>query len=505
MKNNQSIFARFSASILFNILRGGLTLATTVLLARFLGVDNYGRMAFLLASFLAFKSLLDMSSSHAFFTFLSEKTRSKKFVNMYLCWMACQLVVSLLLVGLILPDEVLEKVWINESRFLIILALTATFMQQSGWLVASQMAEAQRQTFKVQKLGMVIVSINLVMILLLEYADLITLPILFTVLTLEWFAGAFLAARMYVGLDDISDTFSSVVGEFWAYCKPLIPYVWLVALGEFLDRWMLQTWGGNAEQGYYAVAANIMIVVSIGVISIIRILWKEIAEAYHQKNMDLVSSLYQRTNRTIYAGAAFFVGASLPWSSEILNTLLGSDYSAGNKTFMLMVIYTAHQSLGQINGVLLLATKKVKIHTIIGSVAVIAGVAASYYTLAPAEAVIPGLNMGSEGLAWKMFLINCVMVNVLMYIIAREFNWKYQWFYQFYVLGLAILVGYLVKNLVLGVFSSMYLSMVISLLFYAVAIGLLCYAFPMLALGITKSKLLGSLSTLGSKFKLVER
>mgnify|MGYP006094404903 CR=1 FL=1 len=504
MENNQSIFSRFSASILFNILRGGLTLATTVLLARFLGVENYGRMAFLLASFLAFKSLLDMSSSHAFFTFLSEKTRSKKFVNMYLCWMACQLVVSLLLVGLILLDEVLEKVWVNESRFLIILALTATYMQQSGWLVASQMAEAQRQTIKVQKLGTVIISINLVMILLLEYADLITLPILFTILTLEWSVGAFLAARMYVGLDDISDTFSTVMAEFWAYCKPLIPYAWLVALGEFLDRWMLQTWGGNAEQGYYAVATNIMVVVAIGVISIIRILWKEIAEAYHQKNMDLVSSLYQRTNRAIYVCAAFFVGASLPWSSEILNTLVGSDYSAGNKTFMLMVIYTAHQSLGQINGVLLLATKKVKIHTIIGSVAVIAGVAASYYILAPAEAVIPGLNMGSEGLAWKMVIINLVMVNILMYVIAREFNWKYQWFYQFYVLGLAILVGYLVKNLVLGVFSSTYLSMIISLLLYTVTFGFLCYAFPMLALGITKSKLLGSLSKLGSKSKFVE-
>jgi len=504
LENYQSIFSRFSISILFNIIRGGLTLATTVLLARFLGAEDYGRMAFLLASFLAFKSLLDMSSSHAFFTFLSEKTRSKKFINMYLCWMAFQLVVSLLIVGLILPDEVLEKVWVNENRFLIILALIATFMQQSGWLVASQMAEAQRQTIKVQKLGTVIVSINLVMILLLEYADLISLPILFTILTLEWSAGAFLAARMYVGLKDISDTFSSVLGEFWVYCKPLIPYGWLVALGEFLDRWMLQTWGGNAEQGYYAVAANIMIVIAVGVTSIIRILWKEIAEAYHQKNMDLLSSLYQRTNRTIYVCSAFFVGASLPWSSEILNTLLGSDYSAGNKTFMLMVIYTAHQSLGQINGVLLLATKKVKIHTIISSVAVIAGIAASYYTLAPSEAVLPGLNMGSEGLAWKMVIINFVMVNVLMYVIAREFNWRYQWFYQFYVLGLAILMGYALKNLVTGVFSSMYMSIIISLILYTVIFGLLCYAFPMLAVGVEKSKLLESLSKLGLKSKFIE-
>ncbi len=478
--------------------------ATTILLARFLGVDDYGRMAFLLASFLAFKSLLDMSSSHAFFTFLSQKTRGKKFVNMYLCWMACQLVVSLLLVGLILPEEVLEKVWINESRFLIVLALIATFMQQSGWQVACQMAEAQRQTIKVQKLGTVIVSINLLIILFLEYAGLLTLPLLFVISSIEWGVGAFLAARMYVALDDTSDTFSTVAAEFWVYCKPLIPFAWLVALGEFLDRWMLQAWGGNTEQGYYSVALNIMTVVSIGVISIIRIFWKEIAEAFHQGNMDLMVSLYQRTNRIIYFFAAFFVGACLPWSSEILITLVGNDYSGGKTVFMLMLIFTVHQSLGQINIVVLLATERVKIYTIIGSVGVIAGIATTYYTLAPAGALIPGLNMGSAGLAWKMLIINFVLVNVVIYVIAREFSWKHQWFYQFYVLGIAILVGYLVKNLVLGIFSSMYLSMIISLLLYTVSLGLLCYAFPMLALGIRKSALLGSLSKLGPKSKFVE-
>lgn len=464
-------------------------LATTVLLARFLGVDNYGRMAFLLASFLAFKSLLDMSSSQAFFTFLSQKTRSNKFVNMYFCWLACQLVFSLLLVGLILPDEVLKKIWINESRFLILLALIATFMQQSGWQVASQMAEAQRQTIKVQKLGTIIVSINLAIILLLEYADLLTLSILFVILSIEWAVGTILAARMYVGLDDRSDTFSAVSNEFWVYCKPLIPYAWLVALGGFLDRWMLQSWGGNAEQAYYAVALNIMTVVSIAVISIIRIFWKEIAEAYHQGNMDLMSSLYQKTNRTIYFFAAFFAGAFLHWSSEILTILLGSGYSGGNTTFMLMIIFTVHQSLGQINLVALLATEKVKIHTIIGSAAVIAGVGATYYLLAPAEALIPGLNLGSEGLAWKMLIINLVMVNVVIYVIAREFNWKYQWFYQFYTFGIAILVGYLMKSLFLGVFSSVYLSIGLSFMVYSLVMTFLVYFFPSLMLGITRLEL----------------
>tara|TARA_B110001450_G_scaffold256385_1_gene286667 strand:+ start:5395 stop:5586 length:192 start_codon:yes stop_codon:yes gene_type:complete len=61
--------------------------------------------------------------------------------------------------------------------------------------------------------------------------------------------------------------------------------------------------------------------------------------------------------------------------------------------------------------------ERVKIHTIIASVAVIAGLAATYYTRAPAGALIPGLNMGSEGLGRKMFIINFVMVNAVSYVI----------------------------------------------------------------------------------------
>ena len=489
LSNSVNIFNRFSASMLFNIVRGVLTLLTTLLLARFLGVEDYGRMAFLLASFLAFKSLLDVQSSHAFFTFLSQKLRSKKFVNMFWYWMAFQLFFSLCLIGFILPDEVIKKVWINESRFLVVLALIATFMHQSAWQVGSQMAEAQRKTINVQKLGTIIVSSNLFLILLLQYFDVLTLPILFFIVTLEWAIGAFLAARMYVGAVDTSDTFSTAVAEFWVYCKPLVPYVWLVALGEFLDRWMLQAWGGNTEQAYYAVALNIMAIASIAAVSIIRIFWKEIAELYHQGNMELMESLYQRTSRMIYFFASFFVGACLPWSSEILTMALGYEYLGATMTFMLLLLYSTHQSLGQVYGVVLFATGKVKLQTVMGSVFVIVSLVAAYYALAPSNASIPGLDLGSEGLAWKMLIMNFVYVNVLGYVVAGQFNWKYHWCFQFSILGVAILLGYLVKSCIAGLFSATYLSIAASFLVYLVIVGFLCYFFPTQAWGITKQEL----------------
>jgi len=128
-----------------------------MLLARWLGPDDYGRMAFLLASFMAFKQLFDMATSSAFFTFLSQRPRSKQFVRYFWYWVSVQFVISLVLVALILPESILQVVWKGEQQSLIVLALVATFMQQHVWGIASQMAEASRQTIRIQKLNTLVV------------------------------------------------------------------------------------------------------------------------------------------------------------------------------------------------------------------------------------------------------------------------------------------------------------------------------------------------------------
>ncbi|MBK9521661.1 MAG: hypothetical protein IPO13_08645 [Rhodocyclaceae bacterium] len=78
-----SLRQRFAASFTANVVRSGISFATGLLLARWLGPADYGRMAFLLASFFAFRGLSDMASSSAFFTFLSQRQRSRRFISYY--------------------------------------------------------------------------------------------------------------------------------------------------------------------------------------------------------------------------------------------------------------------------------------------------------------------------------------------------------------------------------------------------------------------------------------
>jgi len=241
-------------------------------------------MAFLLASFMAFKQLFDMATSSAFFTFLSQRPRSKQFVRYFWYWVSSQFVVSLFLVALVLPESTLQIVWNGESKSLIVLALVATFMQQHVWGIASQMAEASRQTVRVQTLNTLVILIHLVVVVSLWWFGELTIPLIFAALIVEWSIAGWLAAKMYqqrqnIDSEQVVDTPKSVFKEFWHYCLPFIPYAWLGFAHDFADRWMLQHWGGSSEQAYYAVAQQFAAVALLATTSILRIFWKEIAEA----------------------------------------------------------------------------------------------------------------------------------------------------------------------------------------------------------------------------------
>lgn len=483
---NYSISNRISVSVIFNTLRGIMTFITGVILARFLGPDDFGRMAFLLATFLALKSLLDMSSSHAFFTFLSKKNRSRYFINIYWCWMAFQLIFSLTLVGILLPSTYLESIWQNENKILILLALIATFMQHSAWQVASQMAEANRQTANVQILASAIIFSHLLLVLLLKYLDFLTLPVIFISVSFEWLIGAYFAAKMYKGNDNENDNLLSIGQEFWVYCKPLIPLAWLTFFYEFLDKWMLQFWAGSEEQAFYAVASSFSLIAIIATTSIVKVLWKEVAEAHNNKDHKKIERLFNKSTKFLYFIGSCLAGLFVPWSKEIIYLTVGEAYAGANIAFILMLMYPAHQSLGQISLTLLYATEKVKIISVVNIIFILLSLVVAYLLLAPTDAYIQGLQMGSKGLAWKMLIMQFIQVNVLVFIISKIFDWRYSFLYQFYVLGGAVLLGFVVKYLILGIISNIYLGMFASMLIYVMLLALIFYTYPHKISGIEK-------------------
>ena len=444
-----SIRTRFTASFLANFLRSLIAFLTGLLLARWLGPVDYGRMVFLLASFAAFRQLLDMGTSNAFFTFLSQRPRSVRFIRMFWGWVAVQFALSLVVVCLLLPDTLVSQVWVGESRTLVALALVASFMQGLVWTSASQMAEASRETVRLQRLNTVIVLVHLGVLVALWFWELLAIPLVFLALTIEWGIAARLASRLYraqealpQGEQNEIESPRTILREFFAYCGPMIPFVWLAFAHDFADRWMLQHWGGAAEQAYFGVAQQFSLVALLATSSIMGVLWKEVAEAAHRNDNQRLHYLYTKVTRILYFVAAATACGLLPWSGQLLLLTVGQVYAGGATTLMLMLLYPVCQSLGQIAGTLLFATANVRLQVRINIFVMMAGLVLAYVMLAPPDAPVPGLGMRSQGLAWKMVLGGWGGANLLLWFITRKYGWKFDWGFQVVVLAACAALGW---------------------------------------------------------------
>lgn len=477
-----SVRHRFAASLGANILRGGLNFATGLLLARGLGPEQFGEMAFLLGTFQGVRQLLDMGTSTALFTFLSQRERSRRFVRYFMVWLGLQFLASVAIVGLLLPTQWLGAIWHGEDRLLVLLALIAVFMQYHAWPIASQIGEAQRQTYRVLAVGLGVALLHGLVVLALWLGDGLGLYLVFTAIAVEYLIASlwvYRGAKFQVPAD--ADDMPAQVGRaYLIYCLPLIPYAWGSFAYEFADRWLLQQYGGAREQAYYAVAAQFAMVALIATMSVLRIFWKEIAEAQYRGDQQRVEMLYRKTSRTLFFLGAVIAGLLLPWAGEILTLVLGPAYSGGKLALAIMFLYPIHQSLGQIAGSFLYATERTGLQVKIGLIFMLCSIVVTYTVLAPGDALLPGLGLAATGLALKMVSMQFIQVNILNFLIARNMGWRFDWRYQVVGLSGMLLAGWACSSLARASGLPLTPAFVISAVAYLFLMSVLLYSMPSL-------------------------
>lgn len=499
-----SIRKRFIFTAFANLIRSIITFFTGILLARWLGVDSYGNMAFLLGTFLAVRQLFDMGSSSAFFTFMSQRAQSKRFVWSFFVWLSLQLFVPFIIILLLFPSHWIERIWHGEQRGLILLALIAVFMQHSVWPAVQQACESQRQTILSQKLSVIVIIFHFVAVVLLWLVGELGLHVLFVAISLEYMVATYFVHRNFCYTDSLEldknyQSFKIVFSKYLKYCLPLIPFSWVGFLYLFVDRWLLQKYGGPIEQAYYSVAALFATVSLLATSSILRIFWKEIAEASEQNNHPRSRELYWKVSRILFLIGAIIAGFLIPWAEDILKIMLGGEYVGGAISLMIMFLYPVHQSMGQIGGTMLLATERVSIQVTTGIIFMLLSMVVTYLMLAPNDAIIPGLGMASEGLAIKMLLMQFIQVNVVAFIIARTWNWPFDWVYQpvslLSCVGLGWLVWFVTTSLIFEDVS-FYIEIVVAGVMYLLSIVVLVFCLPWLA-GLTRNQLILEVSMIG--------
>jgi O-antigen/teichoic acid export membrane protein len=441
----------------------------------------------LLGSFVAAMSLMDMGTSNAFQTFMSQKERGKMFVLSYAGWQSLQILLGLLVVGIILPEEWLNRIWLGHERGLVLLALAAVFMQRQAWRTMIQIGESKRLTYKVQILNVSIAVVYLLLVVGLWLGGMLSVRLAFGLILVEYIVFLIVACKVLsvFKLEGESLKGRSMLREYARYCSPLILYS-IIGFGyEFADRWMLQNFSGSKQQGLYEVGYRFGAVSLLITASLLHIFWKEIAEAKEKGNLDLMQKLYSKASRFLFSLGAILAGLFFPWSEDIIRLSLGSSYVGGSSVLVLMLIFSAFASLAQINGSMLLASGKSKAHVVFGIIFMGISIPCSYFILASEDAYLPGLQLGSLGLAVKMLVFLILHVNVVSWWISRDHGWKFDWIYQVIALGGALGFGWLsfqcVENLSLLVSINLFFQAGLMLLLYCGFVGMMMWWMPWVA------------------------
>ena len=478
---------RFLSTFLSNVLRMSISFVTGIVIARNLGPGEYGDFNFLLGSFMSLTTLVDMASSSAFYTFISQKPRGKKFFVYYASWVMSQLVILFLIV-LLLPDSIREKIWIGHSFELILLGLIVNFSMNKLWGFWAQIGESIRDTVVVQIRNLTLAIAYLIGVGVLVGFHVINIKNLFILNIILYFLFSalygFRICQQGLLSNKKTETFKAVLMEFKTYCLPLIIFSIVGFLYSFLDYWLLQKFGGAEQQGYYAIGARFSTLSLIATTSMLQVFWKEIAEANSLGNMERVRQLYHKVSRSLYFFSAVISCIMIPFSQEILSLLLGPAYKAAWLPLSLMFLYPVHQSLGQINGTMLYSLGKTKSRSVVGLVNMGISIPIVFVLLAPRSAIIPGLQLGATGLALKMVGCQIFATNLMSLYVCRYIKVPFRWGYQFSVILLLLPIAFLSKYFIPYIlFFDRYIlfSMVVSGGFYLIIVMMSVFFFPSIA------------------------
>jgi O-antigen/teichoic acid export membrane protein len=449
----ERLSARFGVTLVANIARTALSLATGLLIARHLGARDYGNLWFLLGTLTAVLQLLDAGASSAMFTMLSGRRNSRSVLTVYGAWLAAQLLLPLLVIAVLAPSDWVRAVWVGHSRARVVLAFAAAALMNQLWGVVVQMGEALRKTALVQSLAVTQSIVHLALVLAAVHGAWLTVDSVLVLLAAEYAAAILVLgpwlARRHLQASGPGASAGDTVRAFVRYCAPLGVYGAAGSAYDFADRWLLQRFAGAVHQGFFTIGDRVAAVSVLASRSVLNAFWSEIAAASAQRDDARLRRLYTSVSRSMYWIGAWFAGLAIPYSRQLLVWTAGPEYAPAWPILSLMLLVPVQQSLMQIGGVFLQATGRTRLFFTARMLMMLAALPLGYLLLAGPDQALPGLGFGAAGLAMKTLLVQGVGVVLQLSLIARAYHWPVDWSHQ--VTVVLMLGGWALATKLLGV------------------------------------------------------
>jgi O-antigen/teichoic acid export membrane protein len=444
--DTDSLQKRYLAKLSANIIGLFVGVITQVIIPRGLGPVAYGNFHFLTDIFTKIIGFLDMGAATGFYTKLCQRQKEFGLVSFYLSFSFLVLLILLIFVGFVHLTGFYVTLFPDQQINFIYFGAIWGIMY---WLVqiVNRIADAYGVTVHAEIAKIIQKVLGLVIISVLYFYDQLSLDYFFYYhyVILMILACSFIWVTERQGFTFVQSwklTFSRIkvyFREFYSYCHPLfLTAVFALILGV-LDRWMLQKFSGSAEQGFYGLSYQIGAICFLFSSAMTPLITREFSISFHKADLVAMARLFRRYVPMLYSIAAYFGCFIAVEASEVALIMGGEKFQNATSAIMIMALYPVHQTYGQLSGTIFYATGQTKLISKIRIIFFIIGLPLTYFLIAPTN--VMGLNLGANGLAIKMVVLQFVIVNVQLYYNARFLSLRFSRYFIHQVGTLGVMLG----------------------------------------------------------------
>ncbi|BFR50130.1 lipopolysaccharide biosynthesis protein [Nitratidesulfovibrio sp. HK-II] len=440
----QTLAKRYAFKLLANVASIPVYLTMEAVLPRALGPTGYGNYSFATNMFQQFAGFLDMGTSTCFYNALSRRQQEFGLVSFYVRVAALVLAITMLFSLSAFVPGLGQWLLPDVPAWIVPLAALWAFLSWWGRVLRS-MNDA---------LGVTVSSeISRTVLNLASVAGLLALFLL------GWLNMGTLFAHQYVTLIALAVGYAMVLRGGWptvsfrmdretrrAYTREFADYstplfVQALASTVFLvaERWLLQTFNGSAQQGFFALSQKVGMACFLFVSAMTPLVMRELSIAWGKGDRTEMGRLMDRFAPLLFTVAGYFSCFTAMEAPAVVRIFGGADYAAAILPVQIMALYPVHQAYGQLAGSVFYATGRTRTMRNMAVTEYVLGFGLSWLLLAPADKF--GFGLGAMGLAVKTVLVQFLSVNFMLWVSSRIIPLNYLRNVAHQTLCLAFLAG----------------------------------------------------------------
>jgi len=495
IENTDSLSKRYFYKLGTNILLLIFSIITAGMIPRALGPSAYGNFSFLSFFFLRVVRFFDLGTSSAFYIKLSQRQNDYGLLKFYWRFVALVGLVTITFVFIALQLSLKEDLWPDQQNIYIWLAAIWGLMT---WMVRifSKIVDAYSLTTRGEIAKVFQKILGTGVILLLFFSEKLSLN---TYFAYHFLIMAFIISAYYWILRKnkipvfpkikvTREGYKNYTGEFYRYAAPLVFFGIFGLISGIFDRWILQTYGGSVQQGFFGLSSRISQFTFIFTGAMTTLIMRDFTIAYKDNNLKRLKSMFHKYVPILYVIAVYFSLFVFFHAEEVAYLLGGDEFIHAATAVQIMALYPIHQTYGQLLGAVFLAMEKTKFIRNIGVTFTALGIPLLFLLLAPEKFF--GLNLGATGLAIKMVSIQFINITIQLWFACKFLNMSFSKLLGSQFLVIVIFGSLSLSTMLLSklLFSNIIISLLLSGVFYTILGVVFIYIFP-LQLLITRKEL----------------